>query len=303
MSLNLKSPLKARRPATLSSARPSLACLGAVAIAVAIIWAYVAVLRYVFVRSPGEPVNTGEGATVRFLEGIHNQFHVCPSPPVSAAPGAASMALSQYGTYPQEHSTEEDPEAWLDKVAEIPPPIVPSHYGMVKGEEPYEGKETRPFQLHVVPNDDWYDVAYRTVSRCDRELTGDIVGAANGLADKVVWVSGLFDMKRGEAANGAFNRPIGEYFRRFQNVLDRGFEMVIFIPHEFEQNLTIDKSRIKIIYMNITQLRQYFPYNPRLQSIRTSKLWNEQAVQTGWLSEAPQVCVTCFRGVSSPIHL
>jgi hypothetical protein len=64
--------------------------------------------------------------------------------------------------------------------------------------------------------------------------------------------------------------------------------MVIYIPHEFEEHLRIDKSRIHIIYMNREDLHNYFPYYERLTAIRTSKLWNEQAVQTGWLSNAPQ---------------
>lgn len=37
------------------------------------------------------------------------------------------------------------------------------------------------------------------------------------------------------------------------------------------------------------ELMRYFPYYDRVQAIRTSSLWNEQAVLTGWLSNAPQV--------------
>ena len=42
------------------------------------------------------------------------------------------------------------------------------------------------------------------------------------MADDVVWVSGLFDLKRGESGNKDFQRGMDEYFRRFQIVLDRG---------------------------------------------------------------------------------
>ena len=42
------------------------------------------------------------------------------------------------------------------------------------------------------------------------------------MADEVVWVSGLFDLKRGESGNKDFQRGKDEYFRRFQIVLDRG---------------------------------------------------------------------------------
>lgn len=64
--------------------------------------------------------------------------------------------------------------------------------------------------------------------------------------------------------------------------------MVIFIPEEFEEHLRIDKSRIHVIHMHGAELETYFPYWERVQQIRTSKLWNQQAQLTGWLSNAPQ---------------
>jgi hypothetical protein len=96
-----------------------------------------------------------------------------------------TRTLDQYGGYPSEHATDGDPDAWLDAVGDFPPPIIPSHYASVKGEEPFESNATKPFQLHVTPNNDWYDVAKRAVSRCNRRVTGDITGAANGLAIKL----------------------------------------------------------------------------------------------------------------------
>lgn len=115
-----------------------------------------------------------------------------------------------------------DPDAWLDTVGEQYPPIVPSHYAAVHGIEPFERHDLKPFELHVVPTDDWYDRAKKATDRCDLELTEQTQGAKNGLDDKIVWVSGLFDLKRGEAGNKDFARPLEEYFRRFQVVLDRG---------------------------------------------------------------------------------
>ena len=37
-----------------------------------------------------------------------------------------------------------------------------------------------------------------------------------------MWVSGLLDLKRGEAGNGEFTRSMDEYYRRFQTVLYNG---------------------------------------------------------------------------------
>jgi hypothetical protein len=164
------------------------------------------------------------------------------------------------------------------------------------------------------------------LSGCDLELTQKTTGAENGLSDEVVWVSALFDLKRGEAGNGEFHRPMEEYYRRFQIVLDRGFKMVIFIPQvrvapaalqadpeprahryphprpaphprrpppraraqHFEPHLKIDYARVKVIYMNMTDLQAYFPYWDRIQSIRLSQLWQSQAEAAGWLKNAPQ---------------
>jgi hypothetical protein len=33
---------------------------------------------------------------------------------------------------------DDDPDAWLDSVGDHPPPIVPSHFGLVHGIEPFE---------------------------------------------------------------------------------------------------------------------------------------------------------------------
>jgi hypothetical protein len=183
-----------------------------------------------------------------------------------------------------------DPDAWLDYVAEAGcyPKIEPSWYAQVHGIEPFERPDTKPFDLHTFPTDEWYERAKKATDRCDLELHEQIVGGKNGLKDEVVWVSGLFDLKRGESGNKDFQRPMEEYYRRFQIVLDRGFKMVIYIPKEFESHLKIDYSRITVKYMNRENLHTYFPYFDRLSAIRTSKLWTEQAVQTGWLSNAPQ---------------
>jgi hypothetical protein len=68
--------------------------------------------------------------------------------------------------------------------------------------------------------DDWYERAKKATDRCDLELTYQTTGAQNGLADKVVWVTGLFDLNRNELTD--FKRPLQEYYDRFNRILDRG---------------------------------------------------------------------------------
>lgn len=148
------------------------------------------------------------------------------------------------------------------------PEMKPSHYGLVHGAEPWERPNLKVWDLHTIPSDEWYERAKKATDRCDLELTHKTTGAENGLDDKVVWVTALFDLKRGEAAMGDFQRGMDEYYQRFQRVLDRGFQMVIYIPTDFEAHLKVDHSRVKIIYMNATDLKWYFPYYERLQQVR-----------------------------------
>ncbi len=154
----------------------------------------------------------------------------CPECKCEGSKGGSAAAGSGGGGEEGGVAADNDPDAWLDRVGDDYPKIVPSHYAMVHGSEPYEQPNLKVWDLHVIPTDDWYDRAKKATDRCDLELHGKIQGAENGLEDKVVWVSALFDLKRGEAKMGEFQRPMDEYYRRFQIVLDRGFQMLIYIP-------------------------------------------------------------------------
>ena len=205
--------------------------------------------------------------------------------------------------------------------AYLPPPAAPTP---TPPPAPSERADLRAWDLHTYPTDDWYERAKKATDRCDLELTQQWTGAKNGLADKVVWVTGLFDLKRGESGNKEFQRGMDEYFRRFQNVIDCGFEMVIFMPLSFKQHLRIDDKKHFIIDLNggwrscgcggcdapptsasarapltsaphpfafhraATDLHTYFPYYDRLTAIRTSKLWSAQGDIAGWLANSPQ---------------
>jgi hypothetical protein len=182
-----------------------------------------------------------------------------------------------------------DPDAWLDDVGSNPPPIEPSLFARVYGYEPYERPDNKVWELHAIPTGAWYSTARRAVDRCDLELHRGVAGAANGLDDKVVWVSALFDLKRGESGMGSFQRGMDEYFQRFNRVLGRGFQMVIFIPPIFEPHLKIDYSRVKVVHMNASDLTWYFPYWERLQAVRTSRLFQQQGASSGWFGESPQL--------------
>ena len=142
----------------------------------------------------------------------------------------------------------EDPDAYLDTIHENPPPIVPSHYAAVHGVEPFERGNMKPWELHTIPSDDWYEKAKKATDRCDLELTYQTTGAEKGLADKVVWVTGLFDLNRNELTD--FKRPLQEYYDRFNRILDRGFEMIVYIPAHFEPHLRLRKDRHYVIHMN-----------------------------------------------------
>jgi hypothetical protein len=116
----------------------------------------------------------------------------------------------------------DDSPSALDAVNDHPPPMLPSHYGMVHGMEPWERPNLKVWDLHTIPTDEWYERAKKATDRCDLEVHGGLQGAENGMEDKVVWVTALFDLKRGGAGMGDFQRGMEEYYRRFQTVLDRG---------------------------------------------------------------------------------
>lgn len=270
MHVSMRSPVKPVRKGAQPNARPMRTCyilVGSVTLILGVMLAYGYIFRSLRQWKRSSPQSAG----AQIIDTLDSYVTRCPKTDCTAVAKG-----------------DVDPDAWLDTVGEHPPPIVPSHYAQVHGIEPFERSDVKPFDLHVIPTDEWYDRAKRATDRCDLELTQQVQGGSKGLADKIVWVSGLFDLKRGEGGNGDFQRSMEEYYARFQRVLDRGFEMVIYIPRDFEAHLRIDKSRIHIVYMNTTDLHTYFPYFERLTAIRLSKLWNDQAVQTGWLSNAPQ---------------
>ena len=107
-------------------------------------------------------------------------------------------------------------------------------------------------------------------------------------SDEFTMVTTLMDLKRGEATNGQFKRPMSEYFARFQRVIDRGFKMVIFMPAEFDKSLRLDPKKHKVIHMTTEDLEQYFSYYARVQQVRTSDLWQRQGKALNWLWHAPQ---------------
>ena len=82
------------------------------------------------------------------------------------------------------HMNLNDP-ACLEIVGDIPPPILPSHHAQVFGFEPFERGSNRPWDLHTIPTDIWYDRAKVATDACESELTHDAPGARNGLEDKV----------------------------------------------------------------------------------------------------------------------
>jgi hypothetical protein len=81
---------------------------------------------------------------------------------------------------------------------------------------------SQEWHLHTIPDDDWYQRAKKATDRCDLELSYQTRGADKGLEDKVVWVSGLWDLNRGDKESGGFQRSMQEYYSRFQRVLDNG---------------------------------------------------------------------------------
>ena len=75
--------------------------------------------------------------------------------------------------------------ACLNIVGDNPPPIIPSLHAKILGVEPFERAGNRPWELHTIPTDTWYDRARVATDSCESELTRHTPGAVNGLDDKV----------------------------------------------------------------------------------------------------------------------
>ena len=178
-----------------------------------------------------------------------------------------------------------DAPACLNLLGDPPLPMPPSHFSVVHGIEPFQRTDLKPFALHTIPTDEWYERAYAATESCDLELTLETQGATNGLDDGVVWVTSLLDWNRPDQAH---SRSITEYFARLNLVLARQFRMVLFIPRSFEEHLNLDPRRHYVIHMNASALRVLYPYWDRVEAIRTSKLWTAQAAISGWLDKSPQ---------------
>ncbi|KAA0163258.1 hypothetical protein FNF27_07963 [Cafeteria roenbergensis] len=184
---------------------------------------------------------------------------------------------------------EGGPKLWAegmpDVVDELPPLIKPSLFARVYGKEPYQLESTNAWELHTIPTNEWVDRAAEKIERCPLDK---LWPGSESLSNEITWVSLLLDLKRGEGGNKQFQRSMSEYYSRFQRIIDRGFKMVIFIPKEFEQHLKLDKSRIKVVHFTVDDLKKYFPYFDRVDSVRTSPHYVKQSKAAGWLENAPQ---------------
>lgn len=159
--------------------------------------------------------------------------------------------------------------------------IKPSHYANVWGREPWEEENRRNLELHNLPTNDWLVWARGIVDRCDLSPPPEA-------GEDITIVTALLDLGRGKSDSGSFKRPITVYTQRLQQIMNCGFPMVIFLPHELRSHLTVDETRVKIIDFNITDLQTYFPYWERLQKIRTCPLQKAQGEYVGYLKTAPQ---------------
>eukprot|EP00299_Pterocystis_sp_00344_P014568 c7225_g1_i3.p1 GENE.c7225_g1_i3~~c7225_g1_i3.p1 ORF type:complete len:528 (+),score=157.32 c7225_g1_i3:49-1584(+) len=181
--------------------------------------------------------------------------------------------------------------------------ILPPLESLLLDEIPFENpadisdstlKDVQPFDLHRVPDEEWY---YRAKAIMD-ENQSKLKSAQQHVDDpeqRVTLVTVLFDLGRDKLADVAqFKRKFDEYLLRLQRTINVNFPMILFInPHHVSMlNLEQHTHGLLIIPWSVTHLEQAFPnYFSRIEEIRHSALYKKQAQLTGWLSDAPQAAL------------
>ena len=181
-----------------------------------------------------------------------------------------------------------DDPACLGLLGEPPPPMPPSHFALVHGIEPFERVNMKPWDLHTIPTDKWYDRAKAVTDECELELSYETQGAKNGLDDSVTLVTSLLGWDFSPSRPVINPSVLAQEVSRLNRNLDRKFRMVLFIPRSLEEHLHLDPRLHFVIHMNASVLPKLFPFWDRVQAIRTSKLWTTQAAIAGWLASSPQ---------------
>lgn len=105
------------------------------------------------------------------------------------------------------------------------------------------------------------------------------------MKSQVTLVTGLFDLGRGDLADG-FSRGFDHYLECFEKLLAVDYPMVIFAPSELNEfiNSRRPREKTRIVERTLDDLRN-FPFYDQVQKLRTSEKWRGQA---GWLRESPQ---------------
>lgn len=154
------------------------------------------------------------------------------------------------------------------------------------GVEPFMKDGMDLFSLFLKPSTDWVqrcEDAIQTIEASQRQRA-----PGPSLASDITIVTTLLDLKRATQAGTDFKRTMEEYYARFNYILIRGFKMLVFMPIEFKQHLRIQDDRVTIVHFPSEDIANYFPYYDRVQAIRTSPLWTQQAKALGWLAASPQ---------------
>ena len=158
--------------------------------------------------------------------------------------------------------------------------------------EPFMAEGMRDWTLFKQPSNEWMDAAQQLLNANMQRLSQPDDPT---LSKEVTIVTTLLDLKRGTNTGAMFKRSMKEYFDRFNYILDRGFKMVVFMPYHFKEHLHIKDDRVTIIHMPGKDVENYFPYYDRLQEVRTSPLWTQQADHIGWLKQSPQASLPGVR--------
>jgi hypothetical protein len=116
---------------------------------------------------------------------------------------------------------------------------------------------------------------------------------------KITFVTGLFDIGRGELKSG-FNRPFEKYLECFERLLTIDYPMVIYIEPQNEHIVWKHRSRENTVVMlkTLDDLRA-FPFYNKIQEIRQKPEWYGQS---GWMPDSTQATLELYNPLVMSKH-
>lgn len=112
---------------------------------------------------------------------------------------------------------------------------------------------------------------------------------------KTTVVTAMWDLGRGKIES-SFKRSYSDYLNKFSDLLKTDVPMYIFADKSDEEFIWSirDRSNTVVNFMSLEELKKWFEFTEKTNSIRVQEKWLSQA---SWLRESPQATLECYNPV------